>query len=462
MTARVAGAFGMQLKALREAAGFTQHELATIAGLSVHAVSALERGERRRPHVETLRALSAALDLTGPTRDAFLASPRLATDNAVEEFSSGGLPLSLTALVGRDDDVRTLQQWLADSTARLITLLGPGGVGKTRLAVDVARAIATGSATRVLFVHLAAVRDPQLAAAAIAETLGLVDISASDLPRRARTACEGRPTFMVLDNVEQVTGVAPLIADLLASATTLRLLVTSRAPLRVRGERQYTLSPLALDAGSDTWSPADLAGVPAVRLFLERVRDVLPDFVLTSDNGPVVAAICRRLDGLPLALELVAPWLKLLTADDVLRRLEDGVLLSTVGRRDLPERQQTMNATVAWSYQLLNPDEQRAFRHLGEACDVGKEHGRFAFHRCQHATVGNHRLDDHRRDEASEEARYRGLIAFGLQLCSQRIACPAHHQRNKGRDDRQQDRLLDPGSKAAEIGVQDDRHDFAG
>jgi len=366
MKAGVAGSFGAQLKALREAAGFTQEELATIAGLSVHAVSALERGERRRPHVETVRALSAALDLTGPTRDALLARARApANANAVEELSTVALPLALTVLLGRDADLQSLRQWLADPAARLITLIGPGGVGKTRLALELARAIGDEGATRVAFVPLAAIRDPGLAASSIAEALGLADISASDLPGRARAACADHPTLMVLDNLEQILDAAPLVADLLTAATTLRLLVTSRAPLRVRGEREYALGPLALEAGSEAMSPADLARVPAVRLFVQRVRDVQPDFQLTSANGRTVAAICRRLDALPLALELAAPWLKMLTPEDLLRRLEEDVLLSTAGPRDLPERQQTMNATVAWSYQLLNQDEQRAFRRLG-------------------------------------------------------------------------------------------------
>ena len=329
-------------------------------------MSALERGERRRPHVETVRALSAALDLTGPTRDALLASARApAHATAVDELSGVSLPLPLTVLLGRDADVQTLRHWLADPAARLITLIGPGGVGKTRLALELARAIADEGATRVVFAPLAAIRDPGLAACAIAEALGLADISASDLPRRARAACEGHPTLLVLDNFEQVLDAAPLVADLLTSATMLRLLVTSRAPLRVRGEREYALGPLALEAGSEAMSPADLARAPAVRLFVERVRDVQPDFRLTSANGPTVTAICRRLDALPLALELAAPWMKVLTAEDLLRRLEHDVLLSTVGPRDLPERQQTMNATVAWSYQLLSPDEQRAFRRFG-------------------------------------------------------------------------------------------------
>jgi transcriptional regulator with XRE-family HTH domain len=147
------GSFGAQLKALREAAGFTQEELATIAGLSVHAVSALERGERRRPHVETVRALSAALDLTGATRDALFGSGRSAAHHAaVDELTDAVLPLPLTSLLGRDEDVETLRRWLADPTARLITLVGPGGVGKTRLALELARAIAEDGATRVVFV----------------------------------------------------------------------------------------------------------------------------------------------------------------------------------------------------------------------------------------------------------------------------------------------------------------------
>ncbi len=350
------GSFGAQLKGLREAAGFTQEELATISGLSVHAVSALERGERRRPHLETVRALSAALDLTGVSRDALLGSARApAHEPAVDELSGVSLPLAPTVLLGREADVLTLRDWLADPAARLITLTGPGGAGKTRLALELAHAIAAEAATRVVFVPLAAIRNPAFVASAIAEALGLSDVTALDLPRRARVACGDHSTLLVLDNFEQVLDAAPLVADLLTSVASLRVLATSRAPLRVRGEREYGVGPLALDVDSDGMSPADLARVPAVRLFVERVRGGQPDFRLTSANGPTVTAICRRLDALPLALELAAPWIKVLTAEDLLQRLTHDVLLSSVGPRDLPERQQTMNATVAWSYQLLAP-----------------------------------------------------------------------------------------------------------
>jgi predicted ATPase/DNA-binding XRE family transcriptional regulator len=357
--------FGAQLKALRESAGFTQEELATISGLSVHAVSALERGERRRPHLDTVRALSAALDLTGPTRDLLLGSARASANHAAsDELAAGSLPLALTPLLGRDADFQTLRRWLADPSARLITLLGPGGVGKTRLALELARAVADEGSTRVVFVPLATVRDAMFVAPCIGDALGLSNATAGDLPSRLRGVCEDQLTLVVLDNCEHVLDAAPLVADFLATSVSLRLLATSRAPLRVRGEREYAVGPLSLEAESDGLSPADLARVPAVRLFIERVRDVQPEFRLTGANGPIVAAICRRLDALPLALELAAPWMKVLTPEDLCRRLEHDVLLSTAGRRDLPERQQTISATVAWSYQLLDSAEQRTFRRL--------------------------------------------------------------------------------------------------
>jgi predicted ATPase/DNA-binding XRE family transcriptional regulator len=362
------GSFGAQLKALRDAAGFTQEELATIAGLSVHAVSALERGERRRPHVETVRALSAALDLSPKARDELLESARASAPGATgDERSDVPLPLALTALLGREAELLALGDWLADPAARLITLTGPGGVGKTRLALEIAASVAAGGAVRVVFVPLSAIRKPAFVASAIAERLGLLDTSSLDLPKRARAACEGRPTLLVLDNFEQVLDASPMVAELLTTIAPLRVLATSRAPLRVRGEREYVVGPLALEVASDAMpmSPAELAGIPAVRLFLERVRDVRPDFRLTLTNGPTIAAICRRLDALPLALELAAPWIKVLTPEELLRQLTSDVLPSPAGPRDLPERQQTMNATVAWSYQLLSPSEQRAFRRFG-------------------------------------------------------------------------------------------------
>jgi len=358
------GSFGAHLKDLREAAGFTQEELATIAGLSVHAVSALERGERRRPQFDTLRALSAALDLAGSRHDAFVASAREPVRTAAEELSATALPVPLTPLFGRAAELHTVRQWLDGRAVRLVTLVGPGGVGKTRLALEIARATAADDTARVVFVPLAAAGNAALAAMAIAEGLGFSDITVSDLPRRARLACQDRATLLVLDNFEHVLDAAPLVSDLLMSVPPLQVLVTSRAVLRLRGEREYAVGPLALDAAG-TLVPEDIDTSPAVRLFVERARDAWPEFCLTGANGRTVVAICRRLDALPLALELAAPWIKALNVDGLLRRLEHDVLLEAIAPRDLPERQRTMNATVAWSYQLLDAEEQRAFRRFG-------------------------------------------------------------------------------------------------
>lgn len=367
MKPRASDSFGAQLKALRQAAGFTQEELATIAGLSVHAISALERGERRHPHVDTVRALAAAFDLNPAARDALLRSARMPDrDATLDELGRAAFPVPLTALVGREPDLGTLREWLADPSARLITLIGPGGVGKTRLALELARETAGAGTFRVVMVELAAVHDHAFVPLAIAEALGLSDVTAADLPFRLRSSSGGgRPVLLVLDNCEQLPGAAPYVAELMAMVPTLRLMATSRAPLRVRGERLYTVEPLACDIDPAATSPADVARVPAVRLFLERARDVQPDFRLTAANVAAVVAICRRLDSLPLALELVAPWMKALTAENLLHRLDDDILLSTPGARDLPERQQTMQVTVAWSYQLLDAREQQAFRRFG-------------------------------------------------------------------------------------------------
>ena len=355
--------FGAHLRHLREAAGYTQEELAAIAGLSVHAISALERGERRRPHVDTVRALSGALELASAARDAFVASSRIAIgDAAVDELGGAPLPIPATDLVGREDDVSALREWLADPGARLVTLVGPGGVGKSRLALELARAISDDGSSRAFFVPLAAIRDAGLAACAIAEALGFADINASDLPARARAACAGRSTLLVLDNFEQVLAASSVVSSLVSAVPSLQLLVTSRTPLRVRGEREYALGPLALTAGGG--AAGDLAAVPAVRLFVERARNVQRDFALTPSNGPTVLSICRRLDALPLALELTARWIKVLPPDDLLHRLERNVLVSPPGPRDLPERQQTMTATVGWSYDLLDTEEQLALQRV--------------------------------------------------------------------------------------------------
>src|SRR5262249_29871082 len=213
--------FAARLRALREAAGFTQEELATIAGLSVHAVSALERGQRRRPYPETVRALSTALDLSPVVRDALLREARTSDHDAAVGSGGVGLPDVITAIVGREADIRALTVWLDDPAARMITLVGTGGVGKTRLALEVARAVAERQKTRLVFVGLASTRDAAFVAGAIAEAFDSANGADADLPRRIRAACDGRATLLVLDNCEHVLDGMPIIASLLAAAASL-------------------------------------------------------------------------------------------------------------------------------------------------------------------------------------------------------------------------------------------------
>ena len=223
--------------------------------------------------------ISAALDLNGAARDALMESARArVTRVANGDLPDAPLPIPPTTLVGRENDLGTLHEWLEDSAVRLITLTGTGGAGKTRLALELARRLASDGRTRVVFVPLAAVRDPELVAPAIAEAFGLSDVSAADLTRCVRPACEDQPTWIVLDNFEQVLDAAILVADLVAGIPSIRVLVTSRAALRVRGEREFPVGPLDLEVDETLAPLADLARTPAVRLFLERVRDVEPGF----------------------------------------------------------------------------------------------------------------------------------------------------------------------------------------
>ena len=263
--------FGARLKSLREAAGFTQEELATISGLSVHAVSALERGQRRRPHAETVRALATALDLPPADRDALVRTARARPVTMdVRAWAAVALPRVPTTLVGRARDLDVLNGWIADLAVRIMTLVGPGGVGKTRLALELAHQVADGGAVRVVFVELAALRDAAFVASAIAEAFGATDVTEADLARRVRAACADRQTLLVMDNCEHVLDAAPLLANLVGAVPCLRLLATSRAPLRVRGEREYVVEPLAIEPDS---SGVDVEAAPALRLLVDRIHD---------------------------------------------------------------------------------------------------------------------------------------------------------------------------------------------
>jgi predicted ATPase/DNA-binding CsgD family transcriptional regulator len=247
---------------------------------------------------------------------------------------------------------------------RLVTLSGPGGVGKTRLATSAAAATAGDFPDGVWFVGLAPISDPALVAPAIAKVLGVHEAGDEPLVARLETYLSDRRLLLLLDNFEQVVEAAPPVAALLGACPGLKALVTSRVRLRVSGEREYPVPPLTLPTLEALSTANEATDSEAVRLFVDRALAVRPDFALTAENAPAVAEICRRLDGLPLAIELAAARVKVLSPPALLARLERRLPLLTGGGQDMPARQQTMRAAIGWSHDLLAPEEQVLFRRL--------------------------------------------------------------------------------------------------
>jgi predicted ATPase/class 3 adenylate cyclase len=266
-----------------------------------------------------------------------------------------------TALVGRDKELVLVTRMLRDEDARLVTLTGPGGSGKTRLALEIAAELLDAFPDGVFFVDLAGLRDPTLVLAAIASILGVREAGAVALRDTLAAYLAPKRMLLVLDNCEQVIEAAPDVAALLATCPDLAILATSREPLHLRWEQEYPVLPLALPEGEQA-DLAELAQVPAVALFVARASASNPRFTLTEANVAAVVEICRRLDGLPLAIVLAAARVRVLPPAALLDRLERRLPLLTVGPRDLPNRQQTMRDTIAWSYDLLAPEEQMLFQ----------------------------------------------------------------------------------------------------
>ncbi|HLY31575.1 MAG TPA: AAA family ATPase, partial [Ktedonobacterales bacterium] len=418
--------FGRLLRHYRRLVALSQEALAERAGVSMRAIGGMERDEGHTPYAATAHLLVDALGLTSVECAEFLAAARAPhgaatrlpiaqrrtmrsdapTGNADSWESSGSLasnppaqplwrlpdlPLPLTPLIGRAHEVAQVCALLRDPDARLVTLCGPPGVGKTRLALQAAHSLHNEQDGRdrqgehsaddpaisrvtsafpdgIVFVDLAALRDPAQVIPAIAQALRIPSASGWTITERLIAILRQRRLLLLLDTCEHVLAAGAELVTLLQACPGVKALATSRAALQVRGEYELPVQPLALP-GSPTNAPdeaalMELATTPAVALFISRAQTGAPAFALTRTNASAIVALCRRLDGLPLAIELAAARLTLFSPQELLARLERRLPMLTRAARDLPVRQRTLRDALTWSYDLLSPQEQAAFRHL--------------------------------------------------------------------------------------------------
>jgi predicted ATPase/DNA-binding XRE family transcriptional regulator len=368
--------FGSWLRRRRKGLDLTREALGRQVGYSAATIRKIE-AEERRPSLQLAAALAELFAIPPGDRAAFvrfargelLAEPpgeradRSAASPPPRRLMS--LPAATTSFIGRDDDMAAVRRYLDTPDTRLLTLVGPPGIGKTRLSLETARAAAPQYADGVFFAPLAPLSEPEQVARAVIRALGLVEREGYPAAERLQAGIGARDLLLILDNAEHlVEAVADLVAALLPACPSLKILCTSRESLRVPGEWLYPLTPLAVpeefpDGGADTFE-----AFSALWLFADRARAVQPDFTLTAENVEAVAEICRELDGLPLAIELMAARMRLLSPAELLARLDSGFALSADGRRGVPARQKSLHEAIAWSYDLMSGAERKLFAGL--------------------------------------------------------------------------------------------------
>jgi predicted ATPase/transcriptional regulator with XRE-family HTH domain len=350
--------FGRLLKRYRRSARLTQETLAERVGYSPNYISMLERGVRS-PAPATVDAFAQALGLDLADRTLLDTAAR-----GMQAPSESHLPIAHGRLIGREQDAAMIISLLRQPDVRLLTLIGPGGVGKTRLAEQIADTLSDEFADGMLFVDLSAVDNAERVPSAIAQALELREANGELIQDRLLGYLRKKEMLLLLDTLERVLDAASFISKLLTHCPHIKVLATSRAPLRLREEQQFQVQPLTFPTSTSLLSTNDLLQFSAVALFVHRTRLVKPDFKNDNDSLRIITDICRRLDGLPLAIELAAARIKHLPLSELRDQSVHRLEILTGGPRDVPERQQRMSDTIAWSYELLNPTEQRIFRQL--------------------------------------------------------------------------------------------------
>ncbi|HEX9038521.1 MAG TPA: helix-turn-helix domain-containing protein [Ktedonobacterales bacterium] len=368
--------FGRWLRWRRRALDLTQDALARRVGCSVITIRKLEADERR-PSAQIAARLADSLEVpaadrvtvvafarAGPPLDPSFASPDGSLPWRAPPRPTSNLPAPLTRLIGRKPEVAAVRNALRRGDLRLLTLIGPPGIGKTRLGLEVAADVRDAFADGVYLVALASVSDPTLVTVTIAQTMGVRETGDQPLDVLLRQYLRAKRLLVLLDNCEHLVAAAPDVVALLEACPRLQILATSRAALRVQGERLIPVPPLALPTLAPLPALPALAHTPAVALFIERAQAVHPSFALTEEHAPAVAAICARLEGLPLAIELVAARVDRFTPQALLEGLDHQLTLLAEGSRDLPPRHRSLRAAIGRSDDLLAPAERRLFRRL--------------------------------------------------------------------------------------------------
>lgn len=362
---RDAESFGALLRRYRVQRMQSQAELAGRAGMSEKTISALETGHRRFPHLATIGQLSDALALSEQERASLIAvsrRPDLAGEDRPEPNAS--LPIQPTPFHGRERLLASIREHLRAAEPRVVTLVGPGGVGKTRVAVEAAREASLQFSAGVFFVDVSSLHSEAEIWSELERCLGIRSQPGLAPGPRIMAHIADQSILLVLDNLEHVIdSAAAVVAGLRLRCEHLKILATSREPLRIRGEQVVAVPPLDLP-DPETTDPAQLLENEAIAFFVRSIHEGTPAFQLTAENAPVVVEMCRRLDGLPLALELMATRLRWAAPDALMSHLPERPWPRSAGLRDLPSRHQTMTAAIRWSEDLLSNEERRVFWRL--------------------------------------------------------------------------------------------------